>query len=59
MESQQAVAQLFTAHERGILTLQTEVEQLKSELKRLRADLLVTFKFAGLCRANSEQPSTN
>jgi hypothetical protein len=58
MESQQAVAQLLTAHERDILTLQTEVERLKSELKQLRAELLVSFKHAGLPEVSSEQ-STN
>jgi hypothetical protein len=56
MEPQQAVAQLLTAHEREILALQIEVEKLKSELKQLRADLLVSFKHAVLAKDQSTQP---
>jgi hypothetical protein len=45
MENQNAVvAELLAAHERDILTLQTEVSTLKTELAHLRADMLASLK---------------
>ena len=55
MEAQQAAANLLAAHERDILTLQSQVEKLKAELKQLRADFLVSFKHAGPPRANVQR----
>ena len=41
-----AIGQLLVTHEQDIQTLRLEIEALKSEVKRLRADLLATLKYA-------------
>jgi len=43
-----AIGQLLVVHEQDIQTLRLEIGTLKSEVKRLRADLLVSLKYAHL-----------
>ena len=44
MQDQTAVTQLLTAHEHDLLELGIEVDALKTGLKQLRADLLLSLK---------------
>ena len=39
------IRQLLVAHEQGIRALRLEIEMLRSEVKRLRADLLASLKY--------------
>ena len=41
-----AIGQLLVTHEQDIQTLRLEIETLGSEVKRLRADLLASLKYA-------------
>jgi hypothetical protein len=41
-----AIGQLLVAHELELRALKIEIGTLRSELKRLRADLVATFKHA-------------
>jgi hypothetical protein len=52
-----AIGQLLVTHEQDIQTLRLEIEMLRSEAKRLRADLLASLKYARPA-AHRVHPST-